>query len=505
MLIIATAAVGAMMFASNALAAPNEVKAPAAKADGSTSPIIEVESSSVGSFKFTLKGEILEDVRIPGTRLSSRLKGRFSGWNSLRRVNGQLVWFWDTNMIVCRNRNSPTGLVKCGGGRTGRNCSNPVKLHGPPPGPIVRVFTNVRMFQNIHIVVKAQASAKVSGRCPNVDLSGEASASGTVRMVIDKKIVAQARGRASRIKVLVKEKLKALGVAKAVARLKLNCGPGAPPPAGKAPVIVVKNCVQDGNSVSCPGTFGFTVNGAGREIGGGSTRVDDFQIGTSVTVCETDPRGWSADKGCETQTVGSGGATFSFVNRKVTSQPPPPPTQKGRAVVVKNCVQDGNSVSCPGTFGFTVNGAGREIGGGSTDVGEFNVGTSVTVCETDPRGWDGGGCQTQTAIAGTITFTFTNRKVTPPPPPGPTVTINVPAHICPGGQYTVFASTTGNIVGYSWSSSGNVTHTDGASSSVLTGVDPGPAWVQVTVTDDRGRTATARGEFRVATTQECGG
>ena len=201
-----------------------------------------VEDSSVGTFQLNMRGVILEEVHLPGSQENSpRCKDDVSGWNGYHDVNGQLVWTWDTHMRVCPNPNSPTKWVKVGGGKTGRDCDNPVSFHRPS-GPFARLFTVVRSLDRFRKIVTAKAFAKVSGKCPNVDLSGEASASGIVRVVINREMVVTAKGKAGRLKVLVKEALEAKGVARALARLKLNCGappspqpPPAPPPAPQPP------------------------------------------------------------------------------------------------------------------------------------------------------------------------------------------------------------------------------------------------------------------------------
>jgi hypothetical protein len=184
---------------------------------------INVAASSVGTFSFSLKGTILEDVRLPGTQSHSPKCHWASGWNSGHGVDGNLYWFRDTHMWVCPNRHSPTGWAKAGGGMTGRNCGNPVKLHGRPPGPVVNVVTMLRSFSKLHIIAEAQASAEVFGRCPNTDIWGKASASGLVKVVIDQKMVVQAQGNSEHLRVLVQEALKGQGIVMAIAQLHLSC------------------------------------------------------------------------------------------------------------------------------------------------------------------------------------------------------------------------------------------------------------------------------------------
>jgi len=225
------------VFASNASASP--VK-PDRASDGGTATV-DVEASSVGSFSFTLKGTILEDVKLKGTKLHSNKCRWTNGWNSGRSVDGHLNWFWDTHMWVCPNPNSPTKWAKAGGGKTGRNCGNPVQIRGPPPGPVVNVVTMVRSFSKIHIVVKAEASAKVSGTCPNNGASGSAEASALVQVVIDQKMVVQAKGNAADLRAIVKNSLIVQAEAMAMAKLHLSC-PLPPPPTPTPPPPCTQNC-----------------------------------------------------------------------------------------------------------------------------------------------------------------------------------------------------------------------------------------------------------------------
>jgi hypothetical protein len=161
-----------------------------------------------------------------------------------------------------------------------------------------------------------------------------------------------------------------------------------------APVTLIKYAIVDGNTITTPSGFGFTANGTAFSNTGQSTNVGLFQVGTSVTICETNPMGYTPDKSCETKTVGSSGTTFTFTNRKVT---PPPPhwtqvtctgfeeisgsgsflvdcdvsNDNGAPISLSvnsndtnsrvsgiNCITNGGSASCPGngTFEFRVSG-----------------------------------------------------------------------------------------------------------------------------------------------------
>lgn len=342
---VLTVVVGAFtIFVGNALANSTG-------GDGSN-PVITVDASSVGAFDFKMKGTILEDVRLPGTQQKSpRCEENVSGWNSGRGINGRLYWFWDTKMKVCPNRNSPTGWVKVGGGKTGRDCDNPVSFRRKPPGPVVKVFTIVRSFAKLRLDVKALASAKVVGRCPNIDVSGDARASGIVRATITRSWIVKAGGRASRLRVLIREDLKAKGVAIAAARLKLSCGavpPGQPPPQqppppppGKARVEIRKIAEDSsGRELSAvpTNTFTFVVtcDGQTRTVVYNSTPTSagECTIGGAVTITENAASGWDIlSPNPQSFTVSSTGVTAVFKNRQKPVQPPPKANQPPTGVI----------------------------------------------------------------------------------------------------------------------------------------------------------------------------
>lgn len=209
---------------------------PTTASASSVAPIISVESASVGSFEFNLSGTILEDVRMSykGTNYK-KCKWVKGGWNSGRGVDGQLYYFWDpVRAYICRSRKSPTGWIKVKGGKTGRKCGNPWKPKGKPKR-VVKNVTLVRSFSKFKINVSATASAKVSGRCPSTDVSGEATATSNVSVVINMTMLIRAKGSSSALRVIVEQELKGQGIAEAKANLKLTCISAPPPPGEDVP------------------------------------------------------------------------------------------------------------------------------------------------------------------------------------------------------------------------------------------------------------------------------
>jgi hypothetical protein len=184
---------------------------------------VAVESSSVGSFSFNLRGTIVADGHLKGTKKHSPKCGVANGYNGYKVVNGKWYYRFEKNVKYCPNPNSPTGYAKVGGGDTGKDCENPFKPGRRSPGPVLKgPITELTSF-NVHIPEKAQARAAVHGQCPGIDVGGDASASGLVSTVINQRLILKAKGKASVLKALVREALSGKGIAKAVARLHLDC------------------------------------------------------------------------------------------------------------------------------------------------------------------------------------------------------------------------------------------------------------------------------------------
>jgi hypothetical protein len=356
-----------------------------------------------------------------------------------------IVGYPDANGYLCRNSHSPTGFVKRGGGATRRDCRN---IAAPPnkavPFPVFRgklVSFASRSEAKIKVHAKAAIHSVLDLWCGHFEGSAVAEDNIWVRLTTYVKL----KSRNSKMKFFAKFFVKAAD--KVSQNVSLSCSftplPPAPPPPPPKPtptptpsptptptpppkvkVKLVKFCFVDGDKVECPKDFGFSVNGNGgfTNSGGEVTSLVEVNSGTQVTVCETDPKGWTRDGDqCQTLTATGSYATVTFKNKKVT---PPPP--KAHAKLVKKAYVDGNSKTLTGgefSFSVSVNGSVKfsttnAASGSSRDLGDFNAGDVVKVCETDSDGFTPDDeCITHTMVAGeTFTYSFVNRKTTPKVP-----------------------------------------------------------------------------------------
>jgi hypothetical protein len=143
--------------------------------------------------------------------------------------------------------------------------------------------------------------------------------------------------------------------------------------------------------------------------------------GTTTTTysCDSYGSGW-------TLTTERGSSECKSCPPTPCPTPTPPPPSKAHAWLSKVALKDGANVSLSGgefSFSITVNGASKgsttnAASGSSRDLGQFNSGDSVQVCETNTGGYTPDQvCISHTMAAGeNFTFSFTNRKTTPPPP-----------------------------------------------------------------------------------------
>jgi hypothetical protein len=383
-----------------------------------------------------------------------------------------IVGYPDAHGYLCRDSHSPTGYVKRGGGSTGRDCRN---IAAPPnkavPFPVFRGKL-VSFASKSEVKIKVHANAAIHTVldlwCGHFEGSAVAEDNVWIRLTTYVKL----KSRNSKMKFFAKFFVKAAD--KVSQNVSFSCSftpppPPPPPPPTSTPtptpsptptptpppkvkVKLVKFCFVDGDKVECPKDFGFSVNGNGgfTNSGGEVTNLVEVNSGTQVTVCETDPKGWTRDDDqCQTVTATGSYATVTFKNKKVT---PPPP--KAHANLVKKAFVDGISKTLTGgeySFSVRVNGdlkfnTTNEASGSPHYLGDFNAGDVVEVCETSSDGFTPDEvCITHTMVAGeTFTFSFVNRKTTPKVPQ-PHATASAP---CPSSgsvrMVTVTLTNTGN-------------------------------------------------------------
>ncbi|MBI2009389.1 hypothetical protein HYS84_03180 [Candidatus Saccharibacteria bacterium] len=144
-----------------------------------------------------------------------------------------------------------------------------------------------------------------------------------------------------------------------------------------------------------------------------------FPAGMRVRVCEDPVAGWITP-GCQSVKIKRGLNRVTIVNRLV-------PVQVGRLFIAKRTFRDGvettGNVSFRVTFGYTMDNT-RTFGvpndGITYFLGEFPVGSSHTVCETNAQGQTPDQtCITVSVPVGGLTFVFVNRTVSPPKQPPP--------------------------------------------------------------------------------------
>jgi hypothetical protein len=256
-----------------------------------------------------------------------------------------IVGYPDAHGYLCRDSHSPTGYVKRGGGSTGRDCRN---IAAPPnkavPFPVFRGKL-VSFASKSEVKIKVHANAAIHTVldlwCGHFEGSAVAEDNVWIRLTTYVKL----KSRNSKMKFFAKFFVKAAD--KVSQNVSFSCSftpppPPPPPPPTSTPtptpsptptptpppkvkVKLVKFCFVDGDKVECPKDFGFSVNGNGgfTNSGGEVTNLVEVNSGTQVTVCETDPKGWTRDDDqCQTVTATGSYATVTFKNKKVT--PPPP-------------------------------------------------------------------------------------------------------------------------------------------------------------------------------------
>jgi hypothetical protein len=205
-----------------------------------------------------------------------------------------------------------------------------------------------------------------------------------------------------------------------------------------------------------------------------------------------------------------GTSSVKMIHHRRRVHVPPPTVNKAHANLTKAVYLDGSSVTLTGgefSFDEYVNGSKlatpvtNAASGTSRDLGQFDPGAVVKVCETQTGGYTPDQtCISHTmATAETFTFSFINRKVSPPPPVQHTCTLSVsPAD--KSAPYTANASVVTDVTPSSvtWGWGDGVVQVNGTSASHTYAVPTaGPAGTGVTYQ------ITAKALFG-STTVECG-
>jgi Prealbumin-like fold domain len=247
--------------------------------------------------------------------------------------------------------------------------------------------------------------------------------------------------------------------------------PGETPPE-KGRIVVKKETIPDGD----PATFDFTGE-ITTTLGDGDSQGKDVDAGT-YTVSETALAGWTLTSiGCSDGDSTGSGSTATFhvdegetVTCTFTNTKNETPPEKGRIVVKKETIPDGD----PATFDFTGE-ITTTLGDGDSQGKDVDAGT-YTVSETALAGWtltsigcsDGdstgsGSTATFHVDEGeTVTCTFTNTKnattttpgggggggggTTTTPPPAPTTTTTTPPIVAPTTIHNTSTTPTNEVL-----------------------------------------------------------
>ncbi|MEX2014663.1 MAG: hypothetical protein WD885_01900 [Candidatus Saccharimonadales bacterium] len=188
-----------------------------------------VTAEDVSVSELSHKGTILEDVKMHNGINHKKCHWVKGGYNSGRSVDGSLKWFHDpANAKICRSANSPTGWIKVKGGQTGRNCGNPYKPQGPPPGEVVNgPVVMVRSFNNMNMSATARASVDLKEEivCPDGSkLTAQATGLAVAKVKITRQMLVSAQGNTDNLEVQLKDSAKAKAIAQAKGKIEATCG-----------------------------------------------------------------------------------------------------------------------------------------------------------------------------------------------------------------------------------------------------------------------------------------
>lgn len=189
--------------------------------------IVTGEDVSVSGINY--RGTILEDVNLRNGTNGKQCKWVNGGYNSGRSVNGGLTWFHDPAPAkICKNSNSPTGWVKVKGGQSGRNCGNPYKPHGQPPGPVINgPVVMVHNFNRVNMTATAKAEVNLSEAivCPDGSiLNAQSTGFALAKVKITRQMLMSAQGNVDNLEAQLKDNAKAQAIARAEGKIEATCG-----------------------------------------------------------------------------------------------------------------------------------------------------------------------------------------------------------------------------------------------------------------------------------------
>jgi len=203
--------------------------------------------------------------------------------------------FWyqkDHNLHVCKSSASPTGYIKIGGGMTGADCHNPIKLLKSPP-PARRIITAKVQWAShfifkaaVSVTSKSTSSVSVSVQQHNADNTCQASASARAGGLgqASAKAVAYGNTKVSAVtnaknsilsqlhtKVQTLAAANATSNASSWAEAEVLCSPSQPPPPSQSILITSLTQLNQIPAGMSSGEFNVTVHASDA---GGELTVD---------------------------------------------------------------------------------------------------------------------------------------------------------------------------------------------------------------------------------------
>lgn len=268
--IIALVGVLAVVFGASLVSAGT-----ASATDGSSITVVNQTVTSTAQWN----GELVMRWTIKHTKKQKHkiLHGKCmwsDGWNYYSQTDLSKGKHWDTHMHLCRDKKSPTGWVKVGGGQSGSHCWNPATPvgHKPLGLPTLGTITEVRSFASYFGSMSAVSDLylkihKVCGE-DTIDTTMTAHASASASVLLQ--LAYKAHGQAQSFKESLRLYLQGSAEASTSVQVFIQCNST---PSYTAPSVSAsaRACVQPGdtnggivdvvgnnpNSVAAPGSIVF--------------------------------------------------------------------------------------------------------------------------------------------------------------------------------------------------------------------------------------------------------